>query len=270
MPDTLADKKGSIGIFDSGLGGLWILKHLRETLPEYNYVFFGDQAHVPYGTKTKEELFTYTTQALAFLYGKHNCACVLLACNTTSSSIYDELRAWVLKEFPDRKLFGVVRPTILAVPSIDPVVVFATVRTVESHAYRDGLIREKNIPFENVYEVVVSELASRIEHGDDTEKYIASCKHLVPNTVTTGILGCTHYGIVLEDFKKAFPRVGSWICQEMILPEKFKLYFAEKPEFDAQLAHDGKLDIFVTEKNSVFDAWLHRWYGEDINAIVIS
>jgi glutamate racemase len=264
------EQKMTIGIFDSGLGGLWILKSLKEKLPEYDYVFFGDQAHVPYGTKTKEDLFAYTTEALRFLYEKHNCLCVLLACNTTSSSIYEELRLWVEKEFPDRKLFGIVKPTVLSLPETSSVAVFATLRTCESHAYRDEIVKEKNISPENIHEIIVSELAARIEHAEETKNYIASFKDMVPSSTKIGILGCTHYGIVRDDFKEAFPFITHWICQEEIIPEKFASYFKEKPEFDAQLSYTGTLTIFVSQKSDVFDAWLHKWYGEDTNSHVVS
>ena len=261
---------GNIGIFDSGLGGLWVLKHLREKLPEYTYVFLGDQAHVPYGTKSKEALFEYTTSALTFLYTQQNCTCVLLACNTTSSAIYDELRAWVQKEFPRKLLFGIVRPTVLAVDTNDPIVVFGTLRTIESHAYRDALVTEKKIPIQNIHEIVLTELASRIERGQGIEEYIASFRDHVPTTITTAILGCTHYGIVRGIFEKTFPHIKTWVVQEEVIPEKFSSYFKEKPEFDALLLHDKKLSVFVSEKSEVFDGWLHTWYGEDMDSVVVN
>lgn len=266
----MTTQQGKIGVFDSGLGGLWVLKALKEKLPAYDYAFFGDQVHVPYGNKSKEELFTYTTQALTFLYRDQNCACVLLACNTTSSAIYGELRTWAEKEFPGKLLFGIVRPTILAVPTTDPIAVFATMRTVESHAYRDGLMKEKNIPEESIHEVVMPELAGRIEAGEEVREYIMSFSDSVPNSVTTAILGCTHYGIVIDAFKNAFPHISTFLSQEEIIPEKFASYMQEKPDFEASLGHSGTVAIFVSKENHVFTTWLSKWFGNAIAAQVIT
>ena len=98
--------KGNIGVFDSGLGGLWVLKHLKEKLPSYNYIFLGDQKNVPFGGKTPEELFEIATKALDYLYGEKNCMGVVLACNTISSTIYDRLRIWKDEKYFGRILFG--------------------------------------------------------------------------------------------------------------------------------------------------------------------
>ena len=83
-----------IGVFDSGLGGLLVLKNVREVIPEYDYVFFGDQAFVPYGNKTKEELYERAKIIFTYLFEKHSCKVILLACNTTSTNIYNELKEW--------------------------------------------------------------------------------------------------------------------------------------------------------------------------------
>ena len=243
----------NIGVFDSGLGGLWILKYLREKLPEYNYIFFGDQANVPYGTKSKEDLFAYTTQALLYLYKEKNCLCVILACNTTSTAIFTELRAWVEKEFPDRRVFGIVLPTVLTIPVVDPVAVFATHRTVESHVFKREIKGD-------VTEVALPELCSRIESGGETKEYIASFASQIPDTVKTGALCCTHYGIVRDDFIHAFPNITKWISQEEIIPEFFKNYLESKPDFDNKLSKQNKIEIYVTKESEVFNTWLKKWY----------
>jgi glutamate racemase len=253
----------NIGVFDSGLGGLWILKHLRETLPQYHYVFFGDQAHVPYGNKTVAELLEYTTKALTYLYEQKNCACVLLACNTTSATIYNELREWVEKHYPGRRIFGVVRPTVLATPTNDPIVVFATSRTVESHAYKDM------IKVETTTEIALPELASRIENGEETQEYILSFASVVPGTARTGILGCTHYGIVRSDFIKAFPQIQKWISQEEIIPKLFKEFFESHKEFTHTLSKEGDLELYVSKESEIFNQWLTTWFSNHIKAVVL-
>jgi glutamate racemase len=261
-------QKGNIGVFDSGLGGLWILKHLQESLPEYNYIFFGDQANVPYGTKTIPELFECTTKVLAFLYGEKNCSAVLLACNTVSSTIYPQLRAWVEKEYPGRYVFGIIRPTIEAIPPASDIALFATLRTVESHVFKT-LLQEKNAQSATV-EVALPQLCTLIENAGDATGYIASFSNEVPKTTKIGVLACTHYGIVRQDFIKAFPGITTWISQEEIIPEFFKKYLVEKKEFTQKLATDSRIEIYVSKENHVFDTRLSLWFGSKMHPVIIS
>ncbi len=247
----------NIGVFDSGLGGLWILKYLREELPAYNYVFFGDQAYVPYGTKSKEELFMYATRVLSYLYTEKNCICVLLACNTTSSSIFEILQEWVHTEYPDRKIISIVAPTFSRMPPLESCAVFATVRTVESHVYKNTINTEVALP----------ELCSRIESGGETKEYIASFASRIPRATTIGVLCCTHYGIVREDFIQAFPQITTWISQEEIIPEFFKNYLETHTALEKTLSKNNNLDVYVSKETSVFDVWLKKWYSEKAKSI---
>ena len=160
--------KGSIGIFDSGLGGLWVLKHLKDKLPDYNYIFLGDQANVPFGGKTPDELFLIATSALDYLYGEKKCMGVVLACNTISSTIYDRLRDWKDEKYFGKILFGIVRPTVESIDKQKPVVVFATPRTCESKVYEKFL--SENV--KNYIKIPLPQLAYLIENGGDTYSYI--------------------------------------------------------------------------------------------------
>lgn len=240
----------NIGIFDSGLGGLWILKHLQEKLPEYNYVFFGDQANVPYGTKSKEELFLCSTRVLKYLYEEKNCSAVLLACNTTSSSIFTELEAWVRETYPNRKIIGIIESTLEAMRAYESATVFATVRTIDSHVYKDNINLEIALP----------ELCTRIESGGEILEYLQSFQSQVPSDMHAGVLCCTHYGIVADDFKKAYPSLTTWLSQEDIIPAFFEKYLEFNPEFAKNLAKDSNLEICVSKENEVFNTWLSKWY----------
>lgn len=247
-----------IGVFDSGLGGLWVAKSIRKALPEYDYVFYGDQAHVPYGNKTKEELFSYTTTALEFLYKKQNCKAVLLACNTTSTAIYDELKNWTKANYPDRSLFGIAIPTVESVVDSKSVVVFATQRTCESHKYR-MMFHEKNI---DALEIALPDLASMIEDGKDPSTYLEKYKSIIREDVDTIVLGCTHYGIVASTFKKAIPQVRNWILQEEIMPKFLEKYINEKPDLRNSLSKDKSFKVFVTAPNPIFYKYGKEWFGE--------
>ena len=248
----------NIGVFDSGLGGLWVLKHLKEKLPEYNYIFLGDQANVPFGSKNPDELFDIATRALDYLYGEKNCGGVILACNTISSTIYERLRDWKDRKYFGKILFGIVRPTVESLDKDLPVAIFATPRTCESEVYEKFL--STNV--KNYIKIPLPELASLIENGGDTFSYIESFKNLVRDDIEEGALLCTHYGIVREDFKKVYPNIKDWIYQEGLIPEYLQEYFIEFPEREAFFAHDSKLSILVTKESDIFKKFTNDWFGE--------
>ena len=255
----------NIGVFDSGLGGLWILKHLRQELPEYDYAFLGDQLNVSYGNKTPDELFLLATKALDFLYGKKNCAGVVLACNTISSTIYDRLRAWKDEKYFGKILFGIVRPTVESIGQDDTVAIFATPRTCESEVYEKFF--KDNI--KNYIKIPMKDLAYLIENGGDTQSYISSFKEKVPDDITRGALLCTHYGIARDDFKKAFPSIKEWIYQEDLIPKYMKDYFKEFPEREKFFSHNGSLSILVTKETEVFKNFAEKWFGGSIKVELI-
>jgi glutamate racemase len=250
----------NIGVFDSGLGGLWILKHLREELPEYDYMFLGDQLNVSYGNKTPDELFALAAKALDFLYGKKNCAGVLLACNTISSTIYDRLREWKDLKYPGKILFGIVRPTVESIGHNDAVAIFATPRTCESEVY-EKFFKEN---LKNYIKVPMPELAYLIENGGDTQSYISSFKDKVPDNITRGALLCTHYGIARDDFKKSFSYIKKWIYQEDLIPKYLKDYFKEFPEREKFFSHNASLSILVTKETETFKTSAQKWFGDKI------
>ncbi len=259
------DKKGSIGVFDSGLGGLWVLKHLKDKLPEYNYIFLGDQANVPFGGKTPDELFDIATKALDYLYGEKKCMGVVLACNTISSTIYDRLREWKDEKYFGRILFGIVRPTVESIDKGKPVVIFATPRTCESEIYEKFL--KENL--KNYIKMPMSELASLIEKGGDTFSYISSFKNKIGEEIESGALLCTHYGIVRDDFKKVFPKIKTFIYQEDLIPKYLKEYFIEFPDREDFFEHGSKLSIFVTKESEVFNRFTKKWFEEKIKVELI-
>ncbi len=253
-----------IGVFDSGLGGLWMLQHIRALLPEYNYVFFGDQAHVPYGNKTVAELFEYTTKALTHLYEKENCGVVILACNTTSATIYTELREWVNENYPERLVFGVVRPTVEALAGEESLAFFGTHRTIESHTYGSQF----SIP--ELYEIELPELATLIERDGDTASYLNSYSTSIPQTVTTGVLVCTHYGIVREEFQKAFPQIKKWVYQEDIIPSYLASYFKTHERVEERFFKASEMKVLVSAPNPVFEKFLGQWFVESLPVHIIS
>lgn len=256
----------NIGVFDSGLGGLWVLKHLRDVLPEYNYIFLGDQANVPFGGKTPDELFLIATKALDHLYGEMDCAGVILACNTISSTIYDRLRDWKDQKYFGRILFGIVNPTVNSLSDNKKVTIFATVRTCQSSVYEKFL--SANI--KKYTKIPLPNLARLVEEGGDTLEYIKTFKDAVSDDTERIALLCTHYGIVRDQFKKVYPNISDFVYQEDLIPQYIKNYFIEFPEREAFFAHGGKLTIQISKESSVFDGYLRKWFGESVNPAIIN
>lgn len=258
-------QKGSIGVFDSGLGGLWVLKHLREKLGEYDYIFLGDQANIPFGEKSSDELFLITTRTLDYLYGEKKCMGVVLACNTISSTIYDRLRVWKDEKYFGRILFGIVRPTVESIGNNDTVAIFATKRTCESEVYEKFL--KDNI--KNYIKIPMPRLASLIENDGDIDSYISSFKDKIPSDIKRGALLCTHYGIVKDEFKKVFPNIEDWVYQEELIPKYLEDYFKEFPEREEFFSHNKSLSILITKENEIFNKFKNEWFDESVKVELI-
>lgn len=189
-----------IGIFDSGVGGLTVLDALKRKLPGENIIYVGDNLHCPYGDKSKEELLTYTIKICKFFISQ-GAKIIILACNTTSANVLNELQ----EMFPFVPIIGVIEPTVEEFVNLKmkKVLVMATHATVESHQYKK-LIRKKRW-FAKTIEIETPQLVPLIESGkykegiaDILEDYLAEYKDQVDSV----ILGCTHYPIILDQIKE--------------------------------------------------------------------
>lgn len=194
-----------IGFFDSGVGGLTVLKKVQQILPNENYIFYGDTLHVPYGDKTKEQLLKYSDNILK-LFEKKGCKAVVMACNTTSSVVYDDL-----KNNYNFKLYPVVQSVakILANLPVKKLGVFATKVTIESQAYQKEISKyNKNI---KVFGQFCPQWVKIVENNltNDTKSIEIIKKDLdemLKNNPEKIILGCTHYPFLLDILSEFAPR----------------------------------------------------------------
>ncbi len=141
-----------IGIFDSGLGGLIIAKSIRKSMPEYDYVYLGDTKRVPYGNRSHETVYEFTKQAVDYLFKKENCKIVIIACNTASARALRRIQQeYLLKNFPDRKVLGVLIPTAEECAKYKKVGIIATTGTILSNTFVDEIkkINKKTQIFQN-------------------------------------------------------------------------------------------------------------------------
>ena len=197
-------KNNPIGFFDSGVGGLTVLNKVKKLLPDENYIFYGDTAHVPYGDKSKEELLQYSDKILKFFEEKH-CKAVVMACNTTSSVIYNDIKGKY-----DFILYPVVQSVakILANLNISRLGVFATKATIESGAYENEIAKYNNkmaifgqfCP--DWVHIVENNLINDKESIDIVKSDLAKMLENNPEKV---VLGCTHYPFLLEILSKFYP-----------------------------------------------------------------
>ena len=203
--NTLKNNNSPIGFFDSGVGGLTVLRRFKELLPSENIIFFGDTAHVPYGEKSKEQLIGYSRKILDF-FSRKSCKAVVMACNTTSSLIYDDIKN--LYEF---ELYPVVQSVakVLSQLNIIRLGVFATRATITSGAYQKEI--NKYNPNIEVYGQFCPDWVKIVEENVINEpNNIELIKHdldiMLKNNPQKIILGCTHYPYLLNVLTKFAPK----------------------------------------------------------------
>ena len=245
-----------IGFFDSGLGGLLILKAVVKQLPQYDYVFYGDTAHLPYGDKTEGEIFTLTKTGVEYLF-EQGCLLVIIACNTASSETLRQLQDTVLVgNYKTRRILGVIIPTIEAVleSEVDKVMLFATKRTVASSKYdrefrkfsRDLVMESKALP----------RLVPLIEGGKIAEATLLLTMEIQQareQGLNNLILGCTHYCLLKEGARKEVSGVGQVFAQDEIIPPKLAQYLVRHPEITSKLTRFSTVQVVLTEQREDYD-----------------
>lgn len=253
----------SIGVFDSGYGGLTILKEIVRVLPQYNYIYLGDNARAPYGTRSFEVVYQYTGEAVHRLFGM-GCRLVILACNTASAKALRTIQQVDLPRLdPTRRVLGVIRPSVEALGEYScnrHVGVLATRGTVASESYP--------IEIEKLYgagEYKITQLAcpmwvplvenNELE-GEGAEffvrKYTSELLAADPD-IDTVILGCTHYPLLRPLIARFMPPHVKIIGQGHIVADSLADYLQRHPEIDGKLATDATIRYYTTEKADLFD-----------------
>ncbi|MGN0929195.1 MAG: glutamate racemase [Alphaproteobacteria bacterium] len=245
----------NIGLFDSGLGGLIITKSIIETMPEYNFSYIGDTAHVPYGSRSKETIYNFTKNCVDYLFKNQNCELIIIACNTASIAALRRLQQEYLKEnFPNRKILGVVIPTIETVieNNYKSIGLLATNGTVASDVFGQELRKlNKDI---KLYSTPAPLLVPLIENNGDKyalpiiQDYIRTFKD---KDIEAIILGCTHYphykDIIKKEAEFILQRKIDIISQDEIIPQKIITYLQNHPEIEANLSKNGERFFGITD-----------------------
>ena len=265
-----------IGVFDSGYGGLTVLQELQKALPEYDYLYLGDNARAPYGTRSFEVVYEYTWECVQELF-KRGCDLVILACNTASAKALRSIQQQKLIDYPGKRVLGVIRPSAEIIGTITQskdIGVFATEGTVKSASYVLEIARF--FPSLNVYQQACPLWVPLVEnneyHSTEGRDFIAKdIKLFIENHpyVDTIILGCTHYPILLPLLKQLAPTIN-FISQGEIVAQSLKEYLLRHTWLVKRLTTGQSVTFLTTEEAHVFNESVKQIMRLDVKAKHIS
>lgn len=259
-PTSLPAAAGPIGVFDSGYGGLTILRQIRQLLPQYDYLYLGDNARAPYGSHSFEVIYEYTLQAVEALF-QRGCHLVILACNTASAKALRSIQQKDLQRLdPNRRVLGVIRPTVETVCQLTQsghVGVLATTGTINSRSYEMEIHKiDASITVTGQACPMWVPLVENFEYdspGADyfVQKRIENILHLDP-AIDTLILGCTHYPLLMEKILKYVPNGVRIVPQGEYVAASLQDYLRRHPEMTVRCTQGGTCHYLTTESTEKF------------------
>lgn len=263
---------GPIAVFDSGYGGLTVLEKLKEQMPQYDFMYLGDNARTPYGTRSYEVVYEYTLQAVKKLFsmGAH---LVILACNTASAKALRTIQQNDLPLIdPNKRVLGVIRPSAEAVVSYtktNKVGLLGTLGTVQSLSYPMEIKKQaKNV---DVYQEACPMWVPLVENGEGNspgaDYFIQKNLDSLLNQdkdIDTIILGCTHYPLLQDKIKQFLPHNCNIVAQGDIVAKSLKNYLKRHPEMNSKCSKNGTTSFFTTENTDKFKQTADYFLHEDI------
>ncbi len=266
-------KKGPIGFFDSGYGGLTILNEVRTALPDYDYLYLGDNARAPYGTRSFEVVYEYTWQCVKRLFDE-GCELVIVACNTASAKALRSIQQKELLDYPGRRVLGVIRPSAEKVGQFsksNEIVVLATQGTVQSDSYL--LEFKKFSPATTIHQYACPMWVPLVESGEFTTKEGQSIINRDLNNVKNEfpsadvyLLACTHYPILYKSIKKYTNDDVLIVSQGTIVAESLKNYLSRHSWLVKRLRTGGSVNYLTTEEIDVFQESVAHIFGMQLSA----
>lgn len=272
MPYLKSLIKGPIGVFDSGYGGLTILKEIRKALPEYDYLYLGDNARTPYGTRSFEVVYEFTLEAVTRLFGM-GCPLIILACNTASAKALRSIQQNDLPYLDDsRRVLGVIRPTAESIGEITKsrhVGILATSGTIHSKSYPMEI--KKLFPDITVNGVACPMWVPLVENKEyDSEgadffvkKYINELLDKDAD-IDTIVLGCTHYPLLIDKIRQFTPKGINIITQGEYVATSLKDYLRRHGETASRCTKNGKCEFLTTESVEKFKESASIFLHEDV------
>lgn len=263
----------SIGVFDSGFGGLAILKSVRKRLPVYNYIYVGDSARAPYGERSQKEVLRFAKQAVDFLF-ENNCELVVFACNTVSAEALRTIQQKYLhkKYGSEKRVLGVIVPALEEIASGSKrsrVGVIATRATVRSGTFSKEL--RKIAPSIKMFEQATPLLVPMIEKGmqDSPEMEKVLRKYLEPllkKNLDTLLLGCTHYGHIEKQIQRIVGKKIKVVSEGPIIAKKLAHYLKRHTSLEQRLVKGKKIIFYTTGDKADFQKHSKAFFGRKITA----
>lgn len=266
---------GPIGVFDSGYGGLTVLRSLRAVLPDVDFLYLGDNARAPYGNRSFDLIYRFTLEAVRYLFSR-GCHLVIIACNTASAKA---LRSIQQRDLPtlasDRRVLGVIRPTAEVIGDLThngKVGLVGTPGTVASHSYD---LEVQKLYGDNIelysqacpmWCPLVENLEAESEGADyfvrnDLSKLFSQCRD-----IDTLILGCTHYPLLINKIQKYTPKGVNIVTQGDIVADSLLDYLRRHPEIDNMITRTGTTEYLTTEEADKFDSLAAVFMGTPVNS----
>jgi glutamate racemase len=270
----VSEKSGPIGVFDSGYGGLTVLKKIRQQLPQYDYLYLGDNARAPYGNRSFETVYQYTLECVNLLFNR-GCSLVILACNTSSAKA---LRTIQQKDLPQLnaslRVLGVIRPTTELAGNYSTskhIGVLGTAGTIASQSYPVEL--HKFFPDVQVFQEACPMWVPLVENNEFNsigadyfiKKHIDNLMQQSP-LIDTVILGCTHYPLLIEKIKKYLPPQVSVLSQGEIVAQSLRSYLYRHPEMEARCSKKGTCEFLTTDDSENFDLHAALFFGKSVQS----
>ncbi|MBT6691572.1 glutamate racemase [Candidatus Parcubacteria bacterium] len=261
-----------IGVFDSGFGGLTIFKDIETSLPQYNYIYLGDNARAPYGNSDQETIYEYTKQAVDYLFGQ-GCNLIILACNTASAGALRRIQQEHLPDkYPGKNVLGVIRPLVEEVSQMTKnkiVAVMGTLSTVKSRTYieefleQDGSIDVMQQACPLLVPLIEKSWENRPEVDLLIREYVAELKDRKPDIV---VLGCTHYGFVHDLIQEHFGKRTRVLDSGVIVAKKLADYLKKHYDLVPMAKGKPKRIFLTTNSRKIFDQAAEKFLGRQIKS----
>jgi glutamate racemase len=263
-----------IGVFDSGYGGLTVLKSIVEKLPGYDFIYLGDNARAPYGNRSFETVYQYTRECVQWFFSR-GCPMVILACNTSSAKALRTIQQQdLVASGTNNRVLGVIRPTTEVAGLLSKtknVGILATTGTVSSMSY--VLELEKFFPDVKVFQQACPLWVPLIENNEQNSagadyfvKKYADELLSQSSEIDTVLLACTHYPLIMDKLRSYFPSSIKLIAQGEIVAESLVKYLHNHPEMDSRCSKYGELSFFTTDDPADFDRHATYFYGRKIKS----
>ncbi len=264
-----------IGVFDSGYGGLTVLREIENLLPRYDFIYLGDNARAPYGSRSFETVYEYTLQCVQWLF-QQGCPLIILACNTASAKALRTIQQKYLPNYnPEKRVLGVIRPTAEIIGNYttsSEIGILGTKGTVKSESYPIEI--EKNFPHIKIFQQACPLWVPLVENNEyespGADYFVKKdIEALLNNSgnIDTVLLACTHYPLLLKKIKSYLPEGIKVISQGIIVAKSLQDYLFRHPEIEKNCSKNSCVQFFTTDSTKDFDKHSEVFFGERVSSI---